>query len=171
MDVRNILCVLAVTWFDTVLINVLVYIAAPISIGWNFLAAQDCSIDDYETRRGSGRSKREFHLSPAKRTDLLLQEWNCRPEDIRRARRDATYIQYCREKSGFAGGKSSKVNEAAFLRKANRKLQKNNPDESEDPLPPSVPTRPGSPFCDSAPIQPPRQPSMANLMMNELEEV
>ncbi|GKY93392.1 hypothetical protein MPSEU_000306800 [Mayamaea pseudoterrestris] len=142
----------------------------PISIGWNFLPAQDYAIDEYETRRGSGRTRREFYLAPGKRTDLLLQDWNCRPEDIRKARRDATYIQYCREKSGSASGKSSKMTEAAFLRKANRKLQKNHPDVSDDSLePPCVPTRPGSPFCDSPPIsvpvQPSRQPSVAKLVV------
>jgi hypothetical protein len=102
---------------------------------------------------------------------LLLHEWNCRPDDIRKARRDATYIQYCREKSGSTAGKSSKVvTEAAFLRKANRKLQKNRPDVSDDTLePPCVPTRPGSPFCDSPPmslpIQPSRQPSIGKLLV------
>ena len=144
-------------------------LTAPISIGWNFLPAEAFPIDEYETRRGTGRTRREFYLPPSKRTDMLLQDWNCRPEDIRRARRDATYIQYCREKSGSYAGKSSKVTEAAFLRKANRKLQKNRPDVSDDTLqPPCVPTRPGSPFCDSPPpmslpIQPSRQPSVAKL--------
>ena len=91
----------------------------PISIGWLYKLAKVCPLDDYETMiRGPRRSKKEFHLSAEKRTHLLVEEWKCSEDDIRKARREATYIQYCRAKTSFSGSRVA-AKEAAFLRKAN----------------------------------------------------
>ena len=87
-------------------------------LGWAF---QDVSPDEHivSHQNRPKRTKREFHLSAAKRTALLVQEWQVSEMDIRKARREATYIQYCREKSAFTGGRGAK--EASFLRKAQQK--------------------------------------------------
>lgn len=90
----------------------------PISIGWAYMVAIQYHFDDYEKRiRRPKRSKKEFHLGADKRTHLLVTEWECCEEDIRKARREATYIQYCRAKTSFSGSRAA-AKEAAFLRKA-----------------------------------------------------
>jgi hypothetical protein len=92
----------------------------PISLGW---AYHDDTPDEHVLVHSSKpkRSKREFHLQAAKRTDLLVREWEVPEMDIRKARREATYIQYCREKSAFTGRGAK---EASFLRKAQQKQKK-----------------------------------------------
>ena len=91
----------------------------PISIGWGYFMHRHYSINDYEHLvRGPRRTKKEFHLAADRRTHLLINEWNCSEEDIRKARREATYIQYCRAKTAFSGSRAA-AKEAAFLRKAN----------------------------------------------------
>jgi len=93
----------------------------PVAIGWTYQIGNLCPLDDYETMiRGPRRSKREFHLTAEQRTQLLVSEWECSEEDIRRARREATYIQYCRAKTSFSGSRVA-AKEAAFLRKANER--------------------------------------------------
>lgn len=90
----------------------------PISIGWAYMIAHRYPLNDYEQLiRPPRRSKKEFHLAADKRTDLLVNEWECSEEDIRKARREATYIQYCRAKTSFSGSRAA-AKEAAFLRKA-----------------------------------------------------
>jgi hypothetical protein len=92
----------------------------PISIGWSYVLAHQYPLDDYELLiKTPKRSKKQFHLNADIRTHLLVEEWDCSEEDIRKARREATYIQYCRAKSSFAGVRSSAEKEAAFLRKGN----------------------------------------------------
>lgn len=90
----------------------------PISLGWAYM---DVSPDVHVVAHANRpkRSKREFHLPASKRTNLLVQEWQVSEIEIRKARREATYIQYCREKSAFTGGRGAK--EASFLRKAQQK--------------------------------------------------
>lgn len=91
----------------------------PISIGWGYIVHRHYSINDYEHLvRGPRRTKKEFHLAADRRTQLLINEWKCSEEDIRKARREATYIQYCRAKTAFSGSRAA-AKEAAFLRKAN----------------------------------------------------
>ena len=91
----------------------------PISIGWGYIIHRHYSINDYEHLvRGPRRTKKEFHLAADRRTHLLINEWKCSEEDIRKARREATYIQYCRAKTAFSGSRAA-AKEAAFLRKAN----------------------------------------------------
>lgn len=97
----------------------------PLSIGWTCLYSYDYPIDEYE-RSKPRRTKREFHLPAVRRNDLLVREWGCSEEDIRRARREATYIQYCREKSAYSGARQQ-AREAAAIRKANQRLQKMGP--------------------------------------------
>lgn len=102
----------------------------PISLGWQYLTAEVYPIDHYELTKPKRRTKKELYLPSGVRNDLLIQEWNCSPEDIRNARREATYIQYCREKSAFSGGRPK---EAAYLRKANRKGRRSPPVEGTEP--------------------------------------
>ena len=91
----------------------------PISIGWGYIVHRHYPINDYEHLvRGPRRTKKEFHLAADHRTNLLINEWKCSEEDIRKARREATYIQYCRAKTAFSGSRAA-AKEAAFLRKAN----------------------------------------------------
>lgn len=91
----------------------------PISIGWEYLLGYQYPLNDYEQLiRPPRRSKKEFHLAADKRTHLLVNEWECSEDDIRKARREATYIQYCRAKTSFSGSRAA-AKEAAFLRKAN----------------------------------------------------
>lgn len=93
----------------------------PVAIGWIYQTARLCPVDDYEAIvRGPRRTKRDFHLTAEQRTQILVQEWQCSEEDIRRARREATYIQYCRAKTSFSGSRVA-AKEAAFLRKANER--------------------------------------------------
>ena len=93
----------------------------PVAIGWIYQSGTVCPVDDYETLlRGPRRTKREFHLTAEQRTQILVDEWECSEEDIRRARREATYIQYCRAKTSFSGSRVA-AKEAAFLRKANER--------------------------------------------------
>jgi hypothetical protein len=89
----------------------------PISIGWSYVIAHEYPIDDYELLiKAPKRSKKEFHLSADVRTHLLMEEWDCTEEDIRKARREVTYIQYCRAKASFSGVRTA-TKEALFLRK------------------------------------------------------
>lgn len=89
----------------------------PISIGWAYIIAHEYPIDDYELLiKAPKRSKKEFHLSADIRTHLLMDEWDCTDEDIRKARREVTYIQYCRAKASFAGVRTASK-ESNFLRK------------------------------------------------------
>lgn len=89
----------------------------PISIGWSYVIAHEYPIDDYELLiKAPKRSKKEFHLSADIRTHLLMEEWDCTEEDIRKARREVTYIQYCRAKASFSGVRTANK-EAMFLRK------------------------------------------------------
>jgi hypothetical protein len=91
----------------------------PISIGWECLLCRLYRISDYENHiRGPRRTKKEFHLAADKRTHLLVDVWERSEDDIRKARREATYIQYCRAKTAFSGSRAA-AKEAAFLRKAN----------------------------------------------------
>jgi hypothetical protein len=120
---------------------------APISLGWAY-SSKEYSFEEYEQIKGPSRNKKDFYLPASKRTDLLIQEWQCMPEDIRKARRDATYIQYCREKTACTGRAEKK--EAAFLRMAannDRKFHKPHYDVSET-LPPSFPRRVTSAVLD-----------------------
>jgi hypothetical protein len=71
----------------------------PISIGWTCLHSYDYPIDEYERNKTVRRTRREFRLPAGHRTDLLMQEWQCPEDDIRKACREATYVQYCREKA------------------------------------------------------------------------
>jgi hypothetical protein len=90
----------------------------PISIGWNSTICRRYPINDYETIvRGPRRTKKEFHLAADARTHLLVNVWERSEDDIRKARREATYIQYCRAKTAFSGSRAA-AKEAAFLRKA-----------------------------------------------------
>jgi hypothetical protein len=88
----------------------------PITIGWICLNSYECALDEYE-RTKSRRNKRDFYLSAAFRNDLLTQEWGCPEKDIRKARREATYTQYCRGKSAFSGARQ-RAKEAAAMRKS-----------------------------------------------------
>jgi hypothetical protein len=76
-------------------------------------------VEYYETSvKPPRRSKKEFHMTADRRTQLLLDEWQYPEEDLQRARREATYVQYCRAKTSFSGSRAA-AKEAAFLRKAN----------------------------------------------------
>ena len=74
-----------------------------ISLGWSYHSTPDIAVEDHAQL--PKRTKRQFHLPPAKRTTLLTEEWEVPEQDIRQARREATYIQYCREKTAFTGGR------------------------------------------------------------------
>lgn len=126
----------------------------PISLDWAYLEAQAYNLDEYESDKPDKRSKKEFYLPAVKRKDILSVEWQCSEEEMRKARREATYVQYCREKSAFTGSRAA-AKEAAFLRKANRKLVKAKVDVSDTSQP--VVSRSGSPtkqLVDVAPIRP-----------------
>jgi len=71
----------------------------PIALGWDVLTSRECAIEDYEQKKPAKRSKRDFYLSPEQRNTLLLHIWNCKHEDIQKARREVTYIQYQRERT------------------------------------------------------------------------
>mmetsp|Transcript_610 Transcript_610/g.1467 ORF Transcript_610/g.1467 Transcript_610/m.1467 type:complete len:201 (-) Transcript_610:194-796(-) len=75
----------------------------PLSIGWKYLPEQKYNLSEYEKKRSPfrRRERRDLYVSPAER-EQLLYEWCCPPEDIEKARRDAMYIQYCREKTVFS---------------------------------------------------------------------
>ena len=91
----------------------------PISIGWSYYVLQRCDIEYYETSvRPPPRSKKEFHLAADQRTQMLMKEWQYPEEELQKARREATYVQYCRAKTSFSGSRAA-AKEAAFLRKAN----------------------------------------------------
>lgn len=99
----------------------------PVSIGWAYMEATKYAVNDYENLiKPPRRSKKEFHLAPDTRTQLLTKEWECSQEDIQKARREATYIQYCRAKTSFSGSRAA-AKEAAFLRKAAQKQAPSNP--------------------------------------------
>lgn len=70
----------------------------PISIGWCYSLHRDMALEDYERVRPARRNKRQFYLSAAKRNNFLA-EWDVTPEEMHQARREVTYIQYCREKA------------------------------------------------------------------------
>jgi len=106
----------------------------PISLGWSYVIAYESAIQDYERRRAPRRPKKEFHLSSGKRSQLLVDEWECPEEDIRKARREATYIQYCREKSVHS--KMSRQNGALLYKtRARNKLPSPRPDQSDTSKP------------------------------------
>lgn len=123
----------------------------PITIGWNYVPGLETDIDAYETTK-KPRSKKQYYLPPSKRTNILLEEWQCTDEQIRKARREATYIQYCREKSAFS--KADK--EAAFLRQARQKRPQKTRKPGSGSPPHSRPSVPPSPRLRRVPSD--RQP-------------
>lgn len=99
----------------------------PISIGWSYYVLQRCDIEYYENSvRPPPRSKKEFHLAADRRTQLLMIEWQYPEEELQKARREATYVQYCRAKTSFSGSRAA-AKEAAFLRKANSRPKQPTP--------------------------------------------
>lgn len=108
----------------------------PISLGWGYIPTRMYKLEEYESAKPIKRTKRQFYLPASKRHDILVQEWRFTLDDIRKARREATYIQYCREKSAFSGKKAA-AKEAAFLRQANGATKKANPDNSDTSQPPT----------------------------------
>ena len=153
----------------------------PISIGWEYTLRPHYPINDYEHLvRGPRRTKKEFHLSADRRTHLLVNEWNCSEDDIRKARREATYIQYCRAKTAFSGSRAA-AKEAAFLRKANDrcKVQVESkpimPTSNDDSLP-KVPSRRRAieispPPLTNRPIQPSPVKALSSSVRQRLLEV
>lgn len=93
----------------------------PISLGWEYnQITPDVHVVMHASR--PHRTKRQFHLAASKRTNMLMSEWNVSEMELRKARREATYIQYCREKSAFTGGRAAK--ESTYLKKAQQKSSK-----------------------------------------------
>jgi hypothetical protein len=105
----------------------------PISIGWSYLPETIHHIDEYENfeakvpasddipphcltgvsivtasgdhPRRRFRTRREFHLPAETRHAMLIHDWDCTEDEIRRAREEAAYVQYLRESTlaeGFA---------------------------------------------------------------------
>jgi hypothetical protein len=129
----------------------------PISIGWECLLCRLYRINDYEKHvRGPRRTKKEFHLAADKRTHLLVDVWERSEDDIRKARREATYIQYCRAKTAFSGSRAA-AKEAAFLRKANDRSKNSLLTEAlnmmDDQMPSEISPKPRS--SNIEPIRPP----------------
>lgn len=108
----------------------------PISIGWSYMPSFEAAVDEYETSRPCRRTKREFYLPSDLRKDLLLNEWGYSVEEVRRAKREATYIQYHREKSAYQGLLSEKAQELAesTRRKVNRLRNGNNTKKEQEKL-------------------------------------
>jgi hypothetical protein len=108
----------------------------PISIGWSYMPSFEAAVDEYETSRPCRRTKREFYLPSDLRKDLLLNEWGYTVEEVRRAKREATYIQYHREKSAYQGLLSEKAQELAesTRRKVNRLRNGNNTKKEQEKL-------------------------------------
>lgn len=90
----------------------------PISIGWNYQLVAKYAIDEYEAavRKLPPRSKREFYLPANRRTEILIMEWQYSEDEIGKARREATYIQYCRAKTSFSGTRVAAKEAAALLK-------------------------------------------------------
>jgi hypothetical protein len=105
----------------------------PISIGWTYLHSYDFPIDEYE-RNKTVRSKREFRLPAGHRADLLTQEWQCPEDDIRKACREATYVQYCREKAVLSRARQREREREAAAMRSNRGGPR--PDTSDTAQPP-----------------------------------
>ena len=95
----------------------------PISIGWSYVLAFQGDVDEYETSvKAHKRSKKEFYCTAEKRIQILSKEWGVTREEMNRARRECTYIQYCRAKTSFSTSRAA-AKEAAFLRKANDRMK------------------------------------------------
>ena len=73
----------------------------PISLGWLYQVYPDVCITEHGQR--TKRTKGEMRLPPSKRTSLLVDEWKVTAQEIRKAQRETTFIQYCREKSAYTG--------------------------------------------------------------------
>lgn len=134
----------------------------PMSIGWAYILSYCGNVKDYETsEKTHKRSKKEFYFTADQRTKLLTEEWEIPEEELTRARREITYIQYCRAKTSFSSSRAA-AREAAFLRKASDRtkmlyLHKNRlltdrDGKCEEP--------PGSKISDPAEIPTPQLPEV-----------
>jgi hypothetical protein len=110
----------------------------PISLGWTYLHSCDYPIDEYE-RNKTRRSKREFRLPAGRRTELLMQEWECLEDDIRKACREATYVQYCREKAVLSRARQREREREAAAMRSNHGGPR--PDTSDTAQPPPAQLR------------------------------
>jgi hypothetical protein len=111
----------------------------PISLGWTYLHSSDYPIDEYERNKAVRRSKRDFRLPADRRTELLMQEWECREDDIRKACREATYVQYCREKAVLSRARQREREREAAAMRSNHGGPR--PDTSDTAQPPPAQLR------------------------------
>ena len=111
----------------------------PISLGWTYLHSCDYPIDEYERNKTVRRSKRDFRLPAGRRTEILMQEWECLEDDIRKACREATYVQYCREKAVLSRARQRERERAAMVMRSNHGGPR--PDMSDTAQPPPAQLR------------------------------
>lgn len=72
----------------------------PIALDWHVCATQSHSLDHYESSiKPVKRTKKQFYLPARLRVNILMEDWQIPEDDLKRARREVTYIQYCRERS------------------------------------------------------------------------
>jgi hypothetical protein len=99
-------------------------IGPPISLGWMHWDLHDSTLDAYETSQKSQRpastrprqrGKRDFYLSPSRRCELILHEWQSCPrvEQVRRLAPQcedaALLVQYRRDKSTVESRSKSRL--------------------------------------------------------------
>jgi hypothetical protein len=111
----------------------------PISLGWTYLHSCDYPIDEYERNKTVRRSKRALRLPAGRRTELLMKEWECLEDDIRKACREATYVQYCREKAVLSRARQREREREAAAMRSNRGGPR--PDTSDTAQPPPAQLR------------------------------
>ena len=72
----------------------------PIAIGWSYSPTTVFDLDRYEEIKSPlRRDRRDLFLSASERTSILKDHWQISSSELREARREATFIQYCREKT------------------------------------------------------------------------
>jgi hypothetical protein len=129
----------------------------PVTLDWHVVSDEQTSVEDYEASKPAKRTKKQFYLPARLRAMILMEDWGVTDEELKRARREVTYIQYCRERSvAGTGGRT-----AALERRANGvpKASATQAPAPSDVVGPvlgsmSLPTAESSPLSD-APTGPP----------------
>jgi hypothetical protein len=71
----------------------------PITLDWNFVSSEVYTVEDYESLKPIKRTKKQFYLPARMRATILIEDWQVAECELKKARREVTYIQYCRERA------------------------------------------------------------------------
>jgi hypothetical protein len=144
----------------------------PVTLDWHVLSDEQTSVDDYEASKPTKRTKKQFYLPARTRAMILMEHWDVTDEELKRARREVTYIQYCRERSVAGTGGRTNV-----LERRSNGVSKLSPTLAPSPLDDTGPVQKStSPAAESsvlseAPAMPPTRSPSPPALINEAEDL